>query len=286
MIPSPIVLPAAADFHIHLRDGAMSRAVVPTIRSGGVDTVYVMPNLVPPVTSVTDALAYRDRLLAISSNGYVDYLMTLYLSAGHTTPAVVREAAESGVVKGIKVYPQGVTTNSAAGVSSYDEFLDVFAEMERVGLVLNIHGEVPSGRDKSTTVLNAESKFLPTLKLLHEKFPKLRIVLEHCTTRDAVEAVRACGDTVAGTITAHHLYLTVDDWASDVVCVLCVAGFIERCHDPFLFCFSPVALFSMTWISKSHCITLVLTTCTALLLQACSQDTRRPPCSPPSTCPV
>lgn len=82
-------------------------------------------------------------------------------------------------------------------------------------MVLNLHGECPSDHSKNITILNGESKFLPTLKSLHAKFPKLKIVLEHCTTKEAVEAVKACGDNVVGTITAHHLYLTVDDWADD-----------------------------------------------------------------------
>jgi dihydroorotase len=82
-------------------------------------------------------------------------------------------------------------------------------------MVLNLHGECPSDHSKNITILNAESSFLPTLKSLHERFPKLKIVLEHCTTKDAIEAVKACGDTVVGTITAHHLFLTVDDWADD-----------------------------------------------------------------------
>lgn len=92
--------------------------------------------------------------------------------------------------------------------------------MQDAGLVLNLHGEVPSSSKDNVTVLNAEPKFLPTLLDLHKRFPRLRIVLEHVTTADAVEAVRLCGDTVVGTITAHHLSLLVDDWASDVVSTL------------------------------------------------------------------
>lgn len=90
--------------------------------------------------------------------------------------------------------------------------------MEQCGIVLNLHGECPSDHGKNITILNAESSFLPTLKSLHAKFPKLKIVLEHCTTAAAIEAVKECGPTVVGTITAHHLYLTVDDWADDPFC--------------------------------------------------------------------
>lgn len=162
---------------------------------------YIMPNLVPPVTTVQAALDYKSRLLALDSN--VTYLMTLYLHPS-ITPEVVREAKKAGIA-GIKSYPQGLTTNSESGVTDYEEFYPVFAAMEEEGLVLNIHGECASDAKKNITIMNAESSFLPTLKTIHEKFPKLRIVLEHCTTEDAVNAVKACGDTVVGTLTAHHL---------------------------------------------------------------------------------
>ncbi|KAI1846015.1 hypothetical protein JX265_000939 [Neoarthrinium moseri] len=206
-------LPAAADFHVHLRDGAMAEAVTPTIRQGGAEVAYVMPNLVPPVTTVAAALAYKERLQNIDPS--VTYLMTLYLHES-ITPEVVKEAKKAGI-SGIKSYPAGVTTNSSSGVISYEPFFPVFKAMEEEGLVLNLHGEVPSDR-KGITVLNAEASFLPTLQDLHRRFPKLRIVLEHCTTADAVAAVRSCGDTVVGTITAHHLSLLVDDWAGNALC--------------------------------------------------------------------
>lgn len=199
-----------------------------------------MPNLVPPVTTVKAALDYKSRLVALDPN--VTYLMTLYLHPS-ITPDVVRDAKKAGIA-GIKSYPQGLTTNSESGVTDYEEFYPVFAVMEEEGLVLNIHGECASDANKNITIMNAESNFLPTLKAIHEKFPRLRIVLEHCTTEDAVNAVKACGDTVVGTLTAHHLYanllqqpglelcpfgmtemltgathsfLIVDDWAGDVV---------------------------------------------------------------------
>ena len=142
--------------------------------------------------------------------------MSLYLSPDITTETI-REAKQSGVVYGVKSYPAGVTTNSAEGVVDYEMFYPVFKEMEEVGLILNLHGEVPSSEADEITVLNAEERFLPTLKDLNRRFPKLRIVLEHCTTAAAVQAVKACSDRVVGTITAHHLFLTVDDWAGDPV---------------------------------------------------------------------
>lgn len=139
--------------------------------------------------------------------------MSLYLHES-ITPEVVKEAAAAGIT-GIKSYPAGVTTNSSSGVVSYEPFYPVFAEMERQNLVLNLHGEVPGSATNDITVLSAEEAFLPTLKDLHSRFPRLRIILEHCTTAAAVEAVKACGPSVSATITAHHLFLIVDDWAGD-----------------------------------------------------------------------
>ncbi|KAJ5948330.1 dihydroorotase [Penicillium verhagenii] len=207
-----IRLPASADFHVHLRDGPMMELVTPTIRKGGVNTVFVMPNLVPPITTVDHALDYKKRLQAIEPN--VSYLMSLYLHET-ITPATIIDAKKRGIT-GVKSYPAGVTTNSSSGVIDYAAFYPVFAEMERQGLVLNLHGEVPSKGD--VTVLSAEEKFLPTLLELHAQFPKLRIILEHCTTAAAIEAVKKCGPTVAGTITAHHLSIIVDHWAGDPFC--------------------------------------------------------------------
>lgn len=207
-------LPAAADMHVHLRDGPMAALVTPMIRSGGVDTVFVMPNLVPPITTVAHCLSYRDSLRALAPD--VTFLMSLYLHPS-ITPAVVAEAASAGIT-GIKSYPAGVTTNSASGVVSYEPFFPVFKAMEEHDLVLNLHGELPPSaaeEGKPITVLNAEEAFLPTLLDLHKRFPNLRIILEHCTTKAALDAVRSCGPNVAATITAHHLHLIVDDWAGD-----------------------------------------------------------------------
>ena len=146
--------------------------------------------------------------------------MTLYLHPS-ITPDTIVEAKKAGI-SGVKSYPAGVTTNSAAGVVDYSTFYPVFAEMERQDLVLNLHGESPScsqahsaNEDEVITVLNAESKFLPKLFELHQRFPKLRIVLEHLTTAAAVDAVLQCGQTVAATITAHHLHITIDEWAGN-----------------------------------------------------------------------
>jgi len=114
---------------------------------------------------------------------------------------------------GVKSYPRGVTTNSDGGIESYEAYYPVFEAMEQEDMVLNLHGEIPSDAATNTCVINAEPAFLPHLRKLHARFPRLRIVLEHATTRAAVECVKSLGDTVACTITAHHLALTVDDWA-------------------------------------------------------------------------
>ncbi|EAT89771.2 hypothetical protein SNOG_03040 [Parastagonospora nodorum SN15] len=212
---SEIELPAAFDAHVHLRDGEMSQLVTPTIRHGGVNQVYVMPNLVPPITTVKQCLEYRDRLRAIEPN--VDYLMSLYLHES-ITPEVIREAKKAGIHRR-QVLPSWRNNH-------YESFYPVFAEMEAQNMILNLHGEVPSTPPSTThskdttsiTILNAEPAFLPTFKSLHARFPNLRIILEHCSTAAALDAVRACGPSVAGTITAHHLSLIIDDWAGDPFC--------------------------------------------------------------------
>lgn len=142
--------------------------------------------------------------------------MSLYLHP-NITPETVREAKAKGIA-GIKSYPHGVTTHSDHGVMSYEQFYPVFEEMERQDLVLNLHGELPPSAGKDVTVLNAEEAFLPTLLDLHRRFPRLRIVLEHCTSAAALDAVRQCGPNVVATITAHHLFMIVDDWAGDPHC--------------------------------------------------------------------
>lgn len=156
--------------------------------------------------------------------------MTLYLHPS-ITPETIKAAAAAGVA-GVKIYPAGVTTNSDAGVVDLKPFYPVFEEMQAQNMVLNLHGEVPNSpasmapgpgsngwneQNPPHTVLNAEEAFLPKLKELHLAFPRLRIVLEHCTTRAALDAVRSCGGNVAATITAHHLFLTTDDWAGDAL---------------------------------------------------------------------
>ncbi|KAJ7086619.1 Dihydroorotase [Mycena epipterygia] len=204
-----ISVPSPADFHVHLRQGKLATLVTPHVRKGGFSLAYVMPNLKPPITTTAHALQYKAQLEAIDPT--VEYLMTLYLSPD-LTPEEIVKAKEAGIA-GVKSYPRGVTTNSDGGIESYEMYYPVFEAMQRVDMVLNLHGEVPSDPATNIHILNAEPQFLPHLHSLHKAFPRLRIVLEHATTRAAIAAVKACGPTVACTITAHHLALTVDDWA-------------------------------------------------------------------------
>ncbi|SJX61605.1 Dihydroorotase [Sporisorium reilianum f. sp. reilianum] len=209
MSAQEITVPAPADFHVHLRQGKMSELVTPHVAQGGVSLAYVMPNLVPPITSAQQATEYLESLQALAPQ--TKFVGTLYLSP-KLTPAEIATAAQNGV-RGVKSYPRGVTTNSDSGIEDYETYYPIFEEMQKHNMVLNLHGEVPSNAEAGICVLNAEEKFLPHLFKLHRQFPQLKIVLEHATTRKAVEAVKQCGDTVGCTITPHHLELIVDDWA-------------------------------------------------------------------------
>ncbi|KAJ2497897.1 dihydroorotase [Coemansia sp. RSA 1972] len=208
-IPETITLPWASDFHCHLRQGAMMDTVTPMVEQGGVRTVLAMPNLTPPLTKTHMAVEYGQQLQKLAPN--VHFILTLYLNPD-LTPEEIKKAAEAGITA-VKVYPSGVTTNSDWGVLDFKIYYPTFAAMQEHNMVLCLHGECPSDADKGICILNAEERFLATLRELHEAFPKLRIVLEHATTKAAVDCVKSLGDTVACTITAHHLFITVDDWA-------------------------------------------------------------------------
>ncbi|KAH9973028.1 Dihydroorotase [Lactifluus volemus] len=195
MEASTISVLSPADFHVHLRQGNLSELVTPHVRKGGFRLAYVMPNLTPPITTTDQALEYKSMLEKIDPE--MEFLMTLYLSPD-LTPDEIRKAKKAGII---------------GGIESYEAYYPVFEAMEDVDMVLNLHGEVPSDGSANVHVINAETTFLPHLRKLHAQFPRLRIVLEHATTREAVETVKSLGPTVACTITAHHLALTVDDWA-------------------------------------------------------------------------
>ena len=192
------------DWHLHLRDGAEMAAVLPdTARQFA--RAIIMPNLKPPVTTVELAREYRDRILAALPHG-MDFmpLMTLYLT-DNTLPAEIEKAKASGFVHAVKLYPAGATTNSQSGVTDLNKVSSVIATMEAVGLPLLVHGEVT---DSDIDVFDREHVFIERLlRPLVRKFPKLRLVLEHITTKQAAEFVAAAGPNIAATITAHHLLL-------------------------------------------------------------------------------
>jgi len=190
------------DWHLHLRDGAAMAAVV-----GATADVFgraiVMPNLRPPVITTALARAYRDRIVAsLPMGSRFEPLMTLYLT-DNTSAAAIIEARDSGIVHAVKYYPAGATTHSDAGVTALDRVYPALAAMEKHGVVLSVHGEVV---DPEVDVFDRERVFVERhLVRLVRDFPALRIVVEHATTREAVEFVAAAPPNVAATLTPQHL---------------------------------------------------------------------------------
>ncbi len=191
------------DWHLHLRDGAMLAGVLPASRDFA--RAIVMPNLVPPVVTASDARAYRERILAALPEGQAfEPLMTLYLTEG-TDPADVAAAHAEGLVAAVKLYPAGATTNSASGVRDMDKVMPVLERMAAIGLPLCVHGEIT---DPEIDIFDREATFIDrVLAPLRTRLPDLRIVMEHVTTAQGVDYIRASDDTLAGTITVHHLIL-------------------------------------------------------------------------------
>ncbi|MGH1367291.1 MAG: dihydroorotase [Maritimibacter sp.] len=192
------------DWHLHLRDGAMLQAVLPeTARHFG--RAIIMPNLVPPVVTHADAAAYQARILAALPKGMrFEPLMTLYLTED-TDPADVKAAAQSGLVKAVKLYPAGATTNSASGVSDFNRVRGVLDVMAEIGLPLCVHGEVTT---QDVDIFDREAVFIDTvLDPIRRATPGLKVVMEHITTKDGVDYVRAGGDSLGATITTHHLII-------------------------------------------------------------------------------
>ena len=189
------------DWHVHLRDGAALTNTVKDI-SRYFGRAIVMPNLVPPVKNLADAKAYYVRIMAAQPSGQFTPLMVLYLT-DNTTAQDIKEAKASGLVYAVKLYPAGATTNSSSGVTDIDKLGDVFAAMQEVDMPLLIHGEVT---DSEIDIFDRERIFIDTiLRPLVAKYTELKIVLEHITTKDAVEFVKSAPDNIAATITAHHL---------------------------------------------------------------------------------
>ena len=192
------------DWHLHLRDGGMLKAVLPE-SARHFARALIMPNLVPPVATGAQAAAYRDRIAAATPAGSgFEPLMTLYMTEA-TDPDDVAEAFASGLIAAVKLYPAGATTNSDSGVRDMDRIRPVLERMAEIGLPLCVHGEVA---DPRVDIFDREAVFLErVLDPLRRATPGLRVVLEHVTTKDGVDYVRSCDSGVGATITAHHLVI-------------------------------------------------------------------------------
>jgi dihydroorotase len=197
-----LIITQPDDWHLHLRDGEALQAVVQATAAQFARAV-VMPNLKPPVVTVAQANAYRDRILkALPAGSTFDPLMTLYLTDNTSAEEIVK-LAESQHVHAVKLYPAGATTNSDAGVSDLKKAAPALEAMQRCGVPLLIHGEVT---DQEVDLFDREAMFIDTvLQPLRKDFPALRVVFEHITTEQAAHYVRDADEGIAATITAQHL---------------------------------------------------------------------------------
>ena len=199
-----ITLRRPDDWHLHLRDGAMLKGVLPESARHFARAI-IMPNLVPPVVTGAQAAAYRDRILAALPEGmHFQPLMTLYLTEG-TDPDDVAAAHAEGIVTAVKLYPAGATTNSHSGVRDIEKVIPVLERMAEIGLPLCVHGEVTA---HEVDIFDREAVFIDTvLDPLRRRIPGLRVVMEHITTEEGVAYARAGGDNLGATITTHHLII-------------------------------------------------------------------------------
>lgn len=192
------------DWHLHVRDGDTLRAVIAhTAQQFG--RAIIMPNLKPPVTDTTAAQNYRQRILdALPADTHFEPLMTLYLT-DNTSPDTIRAAQNSRIVNAIKYYPAGATTNSDAGVTRIENTWPALEAMQEAGIPLLVHGEVT---DPAVDIFDREAVFIEqVLEPITQRFPALKIVLEHITTQQGIDFVIGTSDKIAGTLTAHHLLL-------------------------------------------------------------------------------
>ncbi|MQY41161.1 dihydroorotase [Epibacterium sp. SM1969] len=192
------------DWHLHLRDGAMLQAVLPeTARDFG--RAIIMPNLIPPVVTHADARAYHSRIMAALPNDMsFEPLMVLYLTED-TDPNDVAAAHASGLVKSVKLYPAGATTNSSSGVTNFDKVRPVLEKMAEIGMPLCVHGEVTN---HEVDIFDREAVFIDrVLDPIRRATPGLRVVMEHITTKDGVDYVKANDTDLGATITTHHLII-------------------------------------------------------------------------------
>lgn len=202
--PAVLSLRRPDDWHVHLRDGAMLQAVAPATAAVFARAI-VMPNLSPPITTTAQARAYRQRILAALPDGTgFTPLLTAYLT-DVTDPREIAAGHREGVFTACKLYPAHATTNSAAGVSDLAQLTAVLETMEAIGMPLLIHGEVT---DADIDIFDREAVFLERhLEPLLRRHSGLKVVLEHITTTESVDFVRAAGPNLAATITPHHLHI-------------------------------------------------------------------------------
>jgi len=197
------------DWHLHVRDDAMLKAVLPfTAKHFG--RAILMPNLVPPVVTTKDAVAYRGRVMAALPKGSnFKPLMTCYLT-DDTDPDDVERGFKEGVFTAVKLYPAHATTYSAAGVTDHRKIMPVLERMEEIGMPFLMHGE---DVDPEVDIFDREAMFIERyLSKWTRQFPALRFTLEHLSSKDGVDFVRGAAPQVGGTITPYHLVLTRTDW--------------------------------------------------------------------------
>ncbi len=197
------------DWHLHVRDGAMLKAVLPfTAKNFG--RAILMPNLIPPVRTTADGVAYRERVMAaLPAGSTFTPLITCYLT-DDTDPDDVERGFREGVFTGVKLYPANATTNSAGGVTDYGKIMRVLERMEKIGMPFLMHGE---DVDREVDIFDREARFIERyLSKWVKQFPSLRMILEHLSSKDGVDFVRSAAPQVGGTITPYHMVLTRTDW--------------------------------------------------------------------------
>ena len=192
------------DWHLHLRDGAMLAGILPETTRHFARAI-IMPNLVPPVATVADAKAYRERIVAAIPKGDTfEPLMTLYLTEATEADDVARGKAE-GLIHAVKLYPAGATTNSHGGVRNLDKVMPVLERMAEIGLPMCVHGEVTT---PEVDIFDREAVFIETvLDPLRRRLPELKVTMEHVTTADGINFIRSADKNLAGSITTHHLII-------------------------------------------------------------------------------
>ena len=197
------------DWHLHLRDGSTLSAVVP-FTAAHYGRAIVMPNLTPPVQTIAEAIAYRERILAaLPANAEFTPLMTCYLT-DNTDPDVIETGFKQGVFAAVKLYPARATTNSEFGVTSWNNIRNVLARMEKIGMPLLVHGEEA---DPDIDIFDREGAFIDRVlsDWMTRDYPELKIVLEHITTKVGADFVQQAGSNIGATVTPHHLVINRND---------------------------------------------------------------------------